>query len=768
MNLRKKWFLWSVVWMMLLALVVPGLTVQKAAAAAGVWEQFTYSGSAGSRPYFVYTPANYSTATAVPLIVMLHGCTQTPADFAAGTQMNALADTNQFVVVYPQQTSTYNQNQCWNWYDPSHQSRGGGEPAIIAEITKTVMNNSSKWKIDPSRIYVTGLSAGAAMSAIMGATYPDLYAAIGVHSGLEYKSATNQTDAFTAMRQGGPNPTTQGKAAYNAAGSAARVVPTIIFQGTSDYTVYPVNGDQVIQQFMETDRLASNNAYNASFNSPSKTTTGTVSGTSGKSYTTLQWNDNNGNVVEEYWKVNSMGHAWSGGSTNGSYTDNTGPNASQAMYTFFMNHPQGPSVSATPAGGTYNNSVQVTLTATPASASIYYTTDGSTPTTASTKYASPFTLSQSATVNFFAVDSTGKKSAVQTQVYTVNTPAPVITPSLAGNTFGGPVTVTLSSNDPTTTIYYTTNGSTPTTDSAKYSGALTFSATTVLKYYGVNGSGYSSQVQTQTYTISPFSLTANPAGGTYAGAQSVSLAMNMPGSIYYTTDGSTPTTASTKYSGPISVTTTQTLKYIGVDSAGNQSSLQTQAYTITTPPPVQTLTLKSIAAEDGYVYQYSTDGIPNSTNPYIEVGSTSLNHGEDGILSFDTSTLPAGATIVSASLTLYRYDATVFNYDLGPLTADIAPTSGFNANYALESADYGAAAAVTNIGNFDALPTAQYQAISDSISTSALAYVNRTGKTQFRLHFQKPTNNAYMIDVLRFVSGNGTAAYAPTLTITYQ
>lgn len=279
-------------------------------AASGAWDQFTYSGTAGSRPYFVYTPASYVPGTAVPMIVMLHGCTQTPADFAAGTQMNALADTNNFIVVYPQQTSSYNQNQCWNWYDPSHQSRGNGEPAIIAGIVQEVKNNTSKWTIDSNRVYVGGLSAGAAMSAIMGATYPDVFAAIAVGSGLEYKAATTQNDAFTAMRQGGPSPTTQGQAAYNAMGSAARVVPTIVFQGTSDYTVYPINGDQVIQQYMQTDKLASNGTYNASFNSPSSTTNGQVSGTQGRSYTVLQWNDNNGNLIEEYWKINGMGHAW--------------------------------------------------------------------------------------------------------------------------------------------------------------------------------------------------------------------------------------------------------------------------------------------------------------------------------------------------------------------------------------------------------------------------------------------------------------------------
>jgi poly(hydroxyalkanoate) depolymerase family esterase len=764
----RKWFLGSLIWMLLLSLVAPSFFTQTASAAAGTWEQFTYSGTPGSRPYFVYTPANYVKGTPVPLIVMLHGCTQTPADFAAGTQMNPLADTNQFIVVYPQQTSTYNQNQCWNWFDTAHMSRGSGEPAIIAEITKAVMANTAKWTVDASRVYVTGLSAGAAMSSIMGATYPDLYAAIGVHSGLEYKAATTQTDALTAMRQGGPNPATQGQAAYNAMGSYARVMPTIVFQGTGDYTVYPVNGDQVIQQYMQTDKLASNSAYNPSFNAPTRTTTGQVAGTSGRAYTTYQWNDNNGNVVQEYWKVTSMGHAWSGGSTAGSYTDQNGPNASQAMYTFFMNHPQGPSVSASPAGGTYNNSVQITLSATPANASIYYTTDGTTPTTASTKYSAPFTLSNSATVKYFAVDAAGKKSAVQTQVYTVNTPAPTITPSLAGNTFGGPVTVSLTSNDATASIYYTTDGTTPTTASAKYSAPLTFSATTTLKYFGNNTAGYSSQVQTQTYTITPFQLSATPAGGTYAGAQSVSLASNMPGSIYYTTDGTTPTTASTLYNGPLSVTTSKTVNYIAVDLAGNKSAVQSQVYTITTPPPVQEVSFPSIAAEDGYTYQFTTDGVPNSLNPYIEIGSTSLNHGEAGIVSFNTSTIPANATIVSATLTLYRYDNTLFNYDLGPLTADIAPTTGFNNNYALESADYGAAAAVTNIGNFDALPTAQYQAISDSISTSALAFLNRTGKTQFRLHFQKPTNNANMIDVLRFFSTNGSTTYAPKLTIQYQ
>jgi len=194
-----------------------------------------------------------SVGSAVPLVIMLHGCTQTPADFAAATQMDQLADQKQFVVVYPQQTSTYNQADCWNWFDSADQSRGSGEPAIIAGIAQTVEQNTSQWTIDTSRVYMVGFSAGAAMAVILGVTYPDVFAAIGVASGLEYEAATSSNNSFMAMFQGGPDPTQQGQAAYDAMGNAARVVPTMVFQGTSDYTVHPINGDQAIEQWMQTD-----------------------------------------------------------------------------------------------------------------------------------------------------------------------------------------------------------------------------------------------------------------------------------------------------------------------------------------------------------------------------------------------------------------------------------------------------------------------------------------------------------------------------------
>lgn len=352
-----------------LALVLFSLVplLQRAHASSGTFTQYTYNGSAGSRPYYVYTPANYQVGTAVPLIVMLHGCTQTPTDFAAGTQMNALADQDQFIVVYPQQTSTYNSLSCWNWFQPADQARGSGEPAIIAGIVQTVEQTTSQWTIDTNRVYVAGMSAGAAMAVIMAATYPDIFAAMGSESGLEYKAATSQTAATTAQSQGGPDPTQQGQAAYNAMGSAARVVPTIVFQGQSDYIVYPINGDQIVQQWMETDHLASSGTYNASFSSPTTTTNGQVPGSGGHSYTVQTWNDNNGTEIEEYWKINGMGHAWSGGSSSGSYTDPNGPSATNAMYTFFMNHPMHPGTrTPTPTPGTTPTSTP-TPTPTPSS-----------------------------------------------------------------------------------------------------------------------------------------------------------------------------------------------------------------------------------------------------------------------------------------------------------------------------------------------------------------------------------------------------------------
>lgn len=270
----------------------------------------------------------------LPLFVMLHGCTQNPTDFATGTKMNTYGEQYNFFVVYPEQPSSANMNKCWNWFEPAHQSRGSGEPALIASIA---MSLSTKYSVDNSSVYVGGLSAGAAMSDIMGVTYPDLFRGACVGAGLEYKAATSTTGAFTAMSSGGPNPATQGQVAYNAMGRYAQSLLVLVVQGTSDYTVYPVNGEQVVASFAKNlDLILGNGKSNGYITStPTTTTPGKVP--SGRAYTTYTYADNrNDETLIRYVTVTGMGHAWSGGSSSGSYTDSTGPDASLMMVDFFL------------------------------------------------------------------------------------------------------------------------------------------------------------------------------------------------------------------------------------------------------------------------------------------------------------------------------------------------------------------------------------------------------------------------------------------------
>ncbi|WP_110515093.1 extracellular catalytic domain type 1 short-chain-length polyhydroxyalkanoate depolymerase [Herpetosiphon llansteffanensis] len=301
------------------------------AASAGQWVTGSVNTSAGSRNYKLWVPTNYSASTPTALVVMLHGCTQTPDDFARGTEMNNLADAQTFLVLYPEQPTSSNANRCWQWWDAQHQARGAGEPSLIAAMVTTVQ---SSYNVDPNRRYVAGISAGAGMSVIMGATYPDMFSAIGVVGGLEYKAATSVLNVSMAMQTGGPNPEAQGLAAYQSIGTRANVVRVMVVHGSTDAVVAPINGQQVVQQWLTTNDYLDDSQRN---NSVDANVDQTIADTvpNGRSYTRTIYNNAANQPIIEHWAVNGMGHAWSGGSTAGSYTDPQGPKASNEFWRFF-------------------------------------------------------------------------------------------------------------------------------------------------------------------------------------------------------------------------------------------------------------------------------------------------------------------------------------------------------------------------------------------------------------------------------------------------
>jgi poly(hydroxyalkanoate) depolymerase family esterase len=257
----------------------------------------------------------------MPLVVMLHGCTQSPDDFAAGTGMNGVAEAEGFIVAYPAQATTANISKCWNWFEAAHQQREQGEPAIIAGITRQVM---AQYSIDPGRVYVAGLSAGGAMAAIMAVTYPDLYAAVGVHSGLAPGCAQDLPSALQAMKQGSPRGQVH----------VGRPVPLILFHGDGDSTVHSCNADRLVQQWTA---AAGSHTPGAAV-PPVTVERGQKVG--GHTYTRQIYLDGRGQPVVERWTIHGAGHAWSGGSHSGSYTDPAGPDASRELARFFQEHPR--------------------------------------------------------------------------------------------------------------------------------------------------------------------------------------------------------------------------------------------------------------------------------------------------------------------------------------------------------------------------------------------------------------------------------------------
>jgi poly(hydroxyalkanoate) depolymerase family esterase len=260
---------------------------------------------------------------------MLHGCTQDAASFAAATRMNATADRHGFIAAYPQQDRGDNQQGCWNWFLPELQERHRGEPAWLAALVEELVGTTQTWTVDRSRVFVAGLSAGGAMAAVLAATHSDLFAAVAVHSGLAYGSATDVRAAFAAMARGA-----DGRTGHR----PARPTPSIVIHGTADRTVAPANAGHVLRQAMTANRLAAPEVCDFDVRSPSGRSRGRIEG--GHTYTRSRWTDRRGALMHELLEVDGLGHAWSGGAAGGSYSDPRGPNASEAIWRFFADSGQ--------------------------------------------------------------------------------------------------------------------------------------------------------------------------------------------------------------------------------------------------------------------------------------------------------------------------------------------------------------------------------------------------------------------------------------------
>jgi poly(hydroxyalkanoate) depolymerase family esterase len=285
--------------------------------AASTWEWATYTGEGGSRRYRLFVPSGYDASRPVPLVVMLHGCTQDPDDFARGTRFNQHADAAGVIVAYPEQPAAQHPQKCWTWYDRNHQSATAGEPAIVHGITREVME---RYAVDPARVYLGGVSAGGAMAINTAASHPGYYTAVGVHSGVPWRAAREVGAALQVMRDGPRNEAelleqaaTQLRVAHTPS------IPVIVFHGAVDAVVNPRNGRFLAQQWAVA-------AGAKDFLRQEGTTGG------------LAWTRDVWGPLAELWIVEGLGHAWSGGSPEGTYTDARGPDASAEMLRFFLAH----------------------------------------------------------------------------------------------------------------------------------------------------------------------------------------------------------------------------------------------------------------------------------------------------------------------------------------------------------------------------------------------------------------------------------------------
>ena len=303
----------------------PSVAAASGRASSFTLHQFDFEGK--TYPYRLFIPAvragDEALFAKMPLVVLLHGCKQDAADFAHGTAMNTLAQTNQAMVLYPEQITSSNAMRCWNWFESEHQQAGRGEPGMIAALTQKITRQHDA---DPARVYVAGLSAGGAMAAVVAALYPQVFAAVGIHSGLAAGAAQSMVQAFSAMQKGS-------KGRMGNANSDAAAMPTIVFHGSADQTVNPKNAGHITQFAL------------TAFKSEGQTlvkSTAMVAARKDEPTERTQYLDASGKPFVESWSIAAGPHAWSGGSAQGSYTDPDGPDASEAMLAFFLQHQQHP------------------------------------------------------------------------------------------------------------------------------------------------------------------------------------------------------------------------------------------------------------------------------------------------------------------------------------------------------------------------------------------------------------------------------------------
>ena len=302
-----------------------------AAGSAGHWDFGIYGNLFGSREYQVWVPAGYEETKPLPVLLVLHGCVNGPNLMGEASGFNDVADVEGFIVVYPRQNVTSNPTRCWNWQLPINQARGSGEASILAGVVDAV---KAAYAVDPRRVYVTGISAGGAMTSIMLACYSDVFAAGAIHSGGMYKGATTVSGSAYALLAGSIySPESNGKLAWQCSGSPSpRPLPVLVFHGSADATVNPVNGQQAVRQFLQTNDLADDGLDNDSVKYvPTSTIAGQVPG--GRAYTIKNYTYGGKTLVQDYL-VHGMGHAWSGSTSGLPFTDPQGPDATLITWLF--------------------------------------------------------------------------------------------------------------------------------------------------------------------------------------------------------------------------------------------------------------------------------------------------------------------------------------------------------------------------------------------------------------------------------------------------